>query len=307
MKHAKTNIFDRIAVRQHRDRAAKTMDDHNFLFCEISERLSDRLGNVRKQFDLALDLGCHRGELGRMVDRHNNVRKIVYSDLSYSMVSLSPTPSLVADEEVLPFKDSCFDLITSALTLHWVNDLPGAISQIARCLKPDGLFLAAMFGGNTLAELRRSLFSAEAEISSRVYPRVSQFVNLRDLGDLLLRADLKLPVVDIDRVNVTYPNALALMSELRGMGESNAAHARPHHFTKSSVLRGAQRHYSKDTPSRDSPITAQFDIIYLAAWKSHKGQPLPLAPGTASVSLAEALDTSGAIDRGVGRSFRQNE
>ncbi|SVB70939.1 uncharacterized protein METZ01_LOCUS223793, partial [marine metagenome] len=155
------NIFDRAAVRLHRDRAAPHMDRHEFLLREVGKRLADRLENIKRTFQHTLDLGCHRGELSEILAQRMDIKWIVNCDLSFLMASLSPKPRLVADEESLPFQNNCFDMVTSLLSLHWVNDLPGALVEVARCLKPDGLFLAAMFGVETLAELRHSLLEAE--------------------------------------------------------------------------------------------------------------------------------------------------
>ena len=297
------NIFDRAAIRRHRDRAAAGMDQHDFLLREVGQRLADRLQNIKRRFPRALDLGCHRGELGKILVHRDDIECIVNCDPSFGMVALSPEPRLVADEDALPFQNNCFDLVMSLLSLHWVNDLPGALIQVARCLKSDGLFLAAMFGGETLVELRRSLIEAEVKTRGRAYPRVSPFVNIRDLGNLLQRADFTMPVVDIDQITVTYPNTLALMTELRGMGESNAIHQRPRHFTARSTLQALGEFYPESTSSPDGRISAVFQIVYLTAWKKHTGQPRPLSPGSAKTRLADALgaieQTTGAISRSV--------
>lgn len=291
------DVFDRAAIRRHRDRAAARMDQHDFLLREVGHRLADRLQNIKRRFPHALDLGCHRGELGKILVHRDDIECIVNCDPSFGMVTLSPGPRLVADEDALPFQSSCFDLVMSLLSLHWVNDLPSALIQVARCLKSDGLFLAAMFGGETLVELRRSLLEAEVKTRGRVYPRVSPFVDIRDLGDLLQRADFTMPVVDIDQITVTYPNTFALMAELRGMGESNATHHRPRHFTAPSTLQAVGEFYPESTRGPDGRISALFQIVYLTAWKKHAGQPRPLSPGSAKTRLADAL---GAVEQSTG-------
>ena len=285
------NIFDRAAVRLHRDRAAPGMGQHDFLLREIGQRLTDRLQGIKRRFPCALDLGCHRGELGKMLAHRGDIECIVNCDPSSGMVALAPGPRLVADEDSLPFQNNCFDLVVSLLSLHWVNDLPGALIEVARCLKPDGLFLAAMFGGETLIELRRSLIEAELKTGIQTYPRVSPFGEVRDLGGLLQRADLKMPVVDIDQIMVSYPNVLTLMEELRGMGESNAVQDRSRHFTARSTLKAAAEFYPQTISKPDGRINARFQIVYLTAWKAHAAQPRPLSPGSANTRLVDALDT----------------
>ena len=283
------NIFDRAAVRLHRDRAAPHMDRHDFLLREVGKRLADRLENIKRTFQHTLDLGCHRGELSEILAQREDIKWIVNCDLSFLMASLSPKPRLVADEESLPFQNNCFDMVTSLLSLHWVNDLPSALVEVARCLKPDGFFLAAMFGVETLVELRHSLLEAEETTFGRVYPRVSPFVLPRDVGGLLQRAGFAMPVVDTEQITVTYPNTLALMEELRGMGEGNATQGRPRHFTARSVLQHTAQLYPADTNNSDGRIAAHFQIVYLAAWKKHKAQPHPLTPGSAKKHLSDIL------------------
>ena len=182
-----------------------------------------------------------------MLAHRRDIECVVNCDPSFGMAALSPGPRLVADEDSLPFKSNCFDMVMSLLSLHWVNDLPKAIIEVARCLRPDGLFLAAMFGGETLIELRRSLIQAECKTSSQTYPRVSPFCEVRDLGDLLQRAGFAMPVVDIDQIMVSYPSVLNLMKDLRGMGESNAVQHRPRHFATRSTLESVAGFYPLKT------------------------------------------------------------
>ncbi len=290
MTHS-VNIFDRAAVRLHRDRAAPGLDRHDFLLREVGQRLEERLQSIKRRFPRALDLGCHRGELGNILTHHRDIECIVNCDPSFGMAALSPRPRLVADEDSLPFPGNCFDMVMSLLSLHWVNDLPGAIREVARCLRPDGLFLAAMFGGETLIELRRSLIQAECKTSNKAYPRVSPFCEVRDLGNLLQRAGFAMPVVDIDQILVSYPNVLNLMKDLRGMGESNAVRHRPRHFTTRSTLESVAEFYPINIDEPNGRINARFHIVYLTAWKAHAEQPHPLSPGSAKTRLAEALDT----------------
>ena len=189
-------IFNRTAIRRNRDRAAKNLRSHDFLFVESAERLTDRLRDFPRSFPLALDLGCHGGELARCLAGRDKIKTLIQTDFSPSMAQLAATqqePAVVCDEEALPFVESKFDLVLSNLSLHWVNDLPGTFIQIRRALKPDGLFMAALLGGRTLNELRTALYLAESELEGGLSPRVSPLIDVRDLGNLMTRAGFALP------------------------------------------------------------------------------------------------------------------
>ncbi|MCH8154628.1 MAG: methyltransferase domain-containing protein, partial [Proteobacteria bacterium] len=201
------HVFDRALLRRRRDRAAAGLRAHDFLFAEAAERLADRLDDVTRKFAFALDLGCHDGTLSRVLAGRGGIETLVQCDLSPAMARAAATngaPTLAADEEALPFAPESFDLIVSVLGLHWVNDLPGALIQIRRALKPDGLFLGALLGGATLTELRTALIEAELAEEGGASPRVAPFAELRDAGGLLQRAGFALPGADSDRIAVSY-------------------------------------------------------------------------------------------------------
>lgn len=290
-------IFDRRVVRRHRERAAAAIDAHDFLIREVAERLLERLEDIRRRFPTALDLGCHHGVVAELLAESptslGGVERLLQADLSPAMAGLAAArgPVVVADEEALPFAEASLDLVTSVLSLHWVNDLPGTLLQVARALKPDGLFLAAMIGGESLKELREALLQAESEVEGGVSPRVSPFADVRDLGGLLQRAGFALPVVDVDSITVTYPSALALMNDLRGMGESGADRNRRRAFSRRETLLRAAALYHERHADDAGRIPATFEVLYLTAWAPDASQPKPLAPGSAAQSLAEALDS----------------
>ena len=293
-------VFDRRAVRRHRARAARTFASHDFLVREVSERLAERLRDVTRAFPRALDLGCHAGTLARVLSGREQVHALVQCDLAPEMVRLAAdtgAPSLAADEEALPFAPASFDLVLSALSLHWVNDLPGSLLQLRHMLKPDGLLLVAMLGGETLRELRAALMEAEILEEDGASPRVSPFAEVRDAGSLLQRAGFALPVVDKDTIPVTYPNALALMRELRGMAETNAVRTRRKSFTRRSTLLRAAALYEQKFADAQGRIAATFEVIYLTAWAPAPDQPKALRPGSARTRLADAL---GAEERPAG-------
>jgi NADH dehydrogenase [ubiquinone] 1 alpha subcomplex assembly factor 5 len=197
----------------------------------------------------------------------------------------------VASPEFLPLAPGSVDAVLSCLALHWVNDLPGALLQLRHALKPDGLLLAALLGGETLQELRAALLEAELAEEGGAGPRVSPMAELRDMAGLLQRAGFAMPVADLDTITVTYADALALMRDLRRMGETNALLERRKSFTRRSTLLGAARLYAERHAGADGRIPATFQVIFLAAWAPHASQPKPLRPGSARARLADALGT----------------
>jgi SAM-dependent methyltransferase len=279
-------VFDRQRLRQHRDRAARSLPAHDFLLREVAARLADRLDDINRSFAVALDLGCHTG--GTALRRAETT---IRCDLSYEMARRAGECAVVADEELLPFGPETIDLAVSNLSLHWVNDLPGALLQLRRTLRPDGLFLAAMLGDGTLAELRDCLMQAEIEVAGGVSPRVSPFAELRDLGGLLQRAGFALPVADRDRIVVTYDDAMKLFADLRGMGETNALAEQRRTFTGRDLFLRAAALYRERYGDATGRIPATFDVVYLHGWAPHASQQRPRAPGSAQSRLANALQS----------------
>jgi SAM-dependent methyltransferase len=200
-------------------------------------------------------------------------------------------PTVAADEENLPFAPASFDLIVSNLALHWANDLPGALVQIRRALKPDGMFLAAIFGGGTLSELRQAMMEAELVEEGGSSPRVSPHADVRDAGALLQRAGFALPVVDRERITVTYEHAFGLMSDLRSMGEANSLIERRKSFTRRGTMLSTAEAYLKRFADNTGRLIANFEIVFLTAWAPATDQPQPAQPGSATHSLAAALRT----------------
>ena len=210
-----------------RDRFASEIGSADFLLRRAAEDMMIRLQSILRDFPRALDLGCHHGIVTEMLLADQRIGTVISADLCSAFATQSPSPTIVCDEEFLPFAISSLDLIVSALTLHHVNDLPGTLIQIRRALKPDGLFLAAILGGQTLHELRTVLAQAEEEIDGGASPRIAPFADVRDLGALLQRAGFALPVTDADHVNVTYPTMFELMRDIRAMGASNVLGGTP--------------------------------------------------------------------------------
>ena len=284
-------VFDRAAVRAHRDRAAAGFaGGGDFLVREVGERLVSRLEDVKRRFAHVLDLGCHSGQLGPMLRRQAEPDLLIEADLSLAMAARASGPArLVADEEWLPIRADSLDLVVSALSLHWVNDLPGSLVQIRQALKPDGLLLAAILGGETLFELREAFLQAEAGQEGGARPHVSPFPDVQTLGALLQRTGFALPVVDSDRMTVTYESAEALMRDLRAMGEANAATGRARHFARRATFRAAADRYGETFGGADGRIPATFQVLYLTGWHPHESQQQPARRGSGTVDLGEAL------------------
>jgi SAM-dependent methyltransferase len=279
-------VFDPAAHRRHRSRAAAAAGAGDFLFAASADRLAETLGEIKRRFPRVLDLGSRGGLLGERLKGIGGIEHVVDADPASAFA-----PAVTIDAEALPFAAGSFDLVLSNLLLHWANDLPGALLQIRHALKPDGLFLGALFGGETLTELREAWIAAEADIENGASPRISPFADARDLAGLLQRAGFALPVVDNDRIDVTYADALALMRDLRLMGETNATRERRRSFTRRATLMRMAEIYRERFADADGRIHARFEIVTLTAWAPHESQPKPLRPGSAEARLAHALDT----------------
>lgn len=295
-------IFDRRIVRRHRDRAAARyaglVETRNpeFLHEEMTTRLLERLGEVKERFADCLYLGCRHGAATRQLAARDGMQRVVQADLSPVMAASARSnnrffPAVCLDEEALPFAEGSFDLVFAPLSLHWANDLPGVLIQLRRLLRPNGLMLAALFGGMSLTELREALGEAELANEGGLSPRVSPFADVRDGGDLLQRAGFALPVVDRERIGVTYEHAFSLMMDLRNMGETNAVMERRKTFSRRETLIGSADVYLKRFADRSGRLHATFEVICLTAWSPGPDQPQPLRPGSATSRLADALET----------------
>ena len=291
------DIFDRALLVRRRDRVAAEARAHEFLLARVADDLIERLAAVQRRFPVALDLGAYHGLVGRRLRQVPGIDMVVDAEPSARLLAQCDGPRVRASEEALPFRDQSLDLVVSALSLHLVNDLPGALVQIRRALKPDGLFLAALLGGRTLTELRNALLAAEEELEGGASPRVAPFADVQDLGALLQRARFALPVVDADTVTVSYADPLALMREVRAMGAANALRARRRAPLRRATLMRALALYQERFGLPNGRVPATFEIITLTAWAPHESQQQPLQPGTAKMRLADAL---GTVERPAG-------
>lgn len=285
-------LFDRDRVARNRNRAAAQFANYDFLKARVSSDIADRLADTSHVFPRALDLGAHDGQLAGLIRAGKQVETVEAGDLSERMVALAEAGGLHArlmDEENPGLAAGSYDLIVSALSLHWVNDLPGALIQIRNALKPDGLFLGALFGAGTLAELRACLMEAETELRGGVAPRVSPLPGLRDMASLMQRAGYALPVVDRDTVVVRYADPMTLLEDLKGMGERAAFSAGTMRPLTRSVLHRALQLYREGFSDVDGKVRATFEIVHLSGWHPADSQPKPLKPGSARASLADAV------------------
>lgn len=279
-------IFDRALVRVRRDRAAAGFADYAFLYDEVCQRLAERLELIQRTFPKALVLGARTGGMAALLQGRFGIETLVQAEFSERMAARQGGGlPVVADEELLPFGDASLDLVVSPLSLHTTNDLPGALAQARRALKPDGLLLAGLFGLGTLAPLRDAFLSAEAELGQGSSPHVAPFTDVRDGGSLLQRAGFALPVADAETVTVTYENPMRLLADLHGMGESNVLANRARGAMRRDVLfQAVQRLAGRAIP---------FEIVFLTGWAPDKSQQQPLAPGSGRVSLARTLGDGG--------------
>jgi len=284
-------IFDRALIRKRR-RRANTLGAAPFLLDRAADDLADRLSAVLRRFDVAVDLGTPTDAVRKALARVGSVGTIVTVRTAYDRQSPTANEKIVvADEESLPFRDGSLDLVVSVLALQFVNDLPGTLIQICRALKPDGLFTAALIGGETLTELRQAFAAAESEIEGGASPRVAPFADLRDLGALLQRAGFALPVTDVDRVCVRYDSVFALMHDLRRMAATNALIERRRAPLRRATLLRMAEIYAARFADADGRLRATFEIVWLSGWAPHPSQQQPLRPGSAQARLADALGT----------------
>ena len=274
-------IFDRKLLRA-RQRRARALGAEAFLLDRVAGELGERLSAVLRPFDHAVDLGTPTDAVRRVLYAGGKIATLVAAEPSATL-------GVAADEEALPFADGSLDLVVSALSLQFVNDLPGTLIQIRRALKADGLLLAAMIGGDSLIELREAFAEAETEIEGGVSPRVAPFADVRALGALLQRAGFALPVVDSDRLTVRYPTVIALLHDLRHMGATNVLSERRRTPLRRATLQRMTEIYARRFADADGRLRATFEIVWLSGWAPHDSQQKPLKPGTAAQRLADAL------------------
>ncbi|XP_054146103.1 arginine-hydroxylase NDUFAF5, mitochondrial [Melozone crissalis] len=297
------NPFDRRLKRKQKNWAALQAEPAkcDYLREEVGGRIADRVFDITRTFPLALDVGSGRGYIAQHLTKET-VEKLIQVDIAENALknaieSEIPTIKVVADEEFLPFKEDTFDLVVSSLSLHWVNDLPKAFKEIHQVLKPDGVFIGAMFGGDTLYELRCSLQLAELEREGGFSPHVSPFTAVADLGHLLSRAGFNTLTVDTDEIQVNYPGLFEVMEDLQGMGESNCSWNRKPLLHRETMLAAAAI-YQEMYGNSNGSVPATFQIYYMIGWKYHESQAKPAQRGSATVSFGDLAKIEGLLKRG---------
>lgn len=292
------DVFDRKAKTLQRDWAAKIKDGHvyDYIKNEIGDRVADRVYDITRTFSNCVELGCGKGHVTKHLGKEN-VKMVYQCDISSKMLAQSTiseeihTFKMVVDEEHLPFADNTIELFVSSLNFHWINNLPGVFQQIHSALKPDGVLIASLFGGETLFELRSSFQLAENEREGGFSPHISPFARVRDIGDLMTTAGYSMLTIDTDEIVVNYPTMFELLEDLRGMAETNVAWNRKLSINRDSLL-AASAIYSGVYGNPDHTIPATFEIIYLIGWKPHESQAKPAKRGSGQISMKTISELS---------------
>lgn len=300
-------VFDRKAkvIQKQRAAIAEDISVYEYIKDEIGYRLSDRLFDIKRQFNSVVDLGCGYGHVSKHISI-DNVKELIMCDICQEILDKAQNPEpdikvskIIVDAEKLPFENNSIDLLISCLNLHWVNNLPSTFLQIKNCLKNDGVFLGAMFAGDTLYELRSALQLAGIERDGGVAPRISPFVRLRDVGALMQSAGFSMLTLDTDEIIIRYPSMFELMWDLKGMGENNAVLQRPLRLNKNTMFSAATLYdklYGCQEKNSDiKGIPATFQILYMIGWKPDPSQPKPLPRGSGQISIKDIGDLENIV------------
>lgn len=310
------DVFDRKAKTLHRERAAAMEDPTSFDYIkeEIGYRVADRVMDVSRPLEVCVDVGCGRGYVTRHLSgpgQGRSIKKVYALEMSKSMLDQMEYPPeeegieveiILMDEDSarLPFDDESVDLVTSSLSAHWVNDLPGLFKEVRRILKKDGVFIGSLFGGDTLFELRCSLQMAEVEREGGFASHVSPFVQVQDLGNLLNRTGFTMLTIDSDEMIVGFPTVFQLMRDLKGMAENNASWNRKSHLHRDTIV-ATDAIYRELYPHEQGGIQATFQVQYWIGWKPDPSQPKPLKPNqSADISLKDIYKLDEVVSQKMG-------
>ncbi|KAH8156525.1 hypothetical protein CIB48_g11718 [Xylaria polymorpha] len=313
-------VFNRHTKWSQKERAARDVENSrtaDYLRDEVAIRVCERLLDIKRHYPRVLDFGANSCNIARALTRENpdpnpetpisdpiakKIGHLLAVDSSESMLyrdadhefnkQINMTREVLASEETLPYDANTFDLVLSSLSMHWINDLPGVLAQINNVLKPDCAFIGAMFGGDTLYELRTSLQLAEQERRGGISPHVSPLADVRDVGGLLGKAGFKMLTVDVDDIIVDYPDSFALMQDLQAMGENNAVLGREMGPIQRDVLLATDAIYRELHGNEDGTLPATFRLVHMIGWKESKDQAQPLPRGSGEVSLKDILETN---------------
>jgi NADH dehydrogenase [ubiquinone] 1 alpha subcomplex assembly factor 5 len=282
-------LFDRAQLRKLRARRVADFARADFLHREAVESVAESLHFIARAFPTVVELGAHSGLLGEAVSLRAGTQHYIACDLAEAALSRLEGARICADEELLPFAENSVDAVLSILSLQWVNDLPGTLAQIHRMLKPDGLFIAVVPGGETLSELRATFAMVESVRTGGIHPRVAPFIDVRDAGALLQRAGFALPVADSDTLTITYPHLFGLMDDLRSAAQTNMLQQQVQHFTPRGFFADATAHYAEHYKNAEGELTATVELITLTGWKPAANQQQPAKRGSGKISLVKAL------------------
>lgn len=284
-------IFDRGELLKKRSRIYQSSEPCDFLWAWVGQQITDRLAEIKRTFPTALEIGTHTPH--NIQTEWKNISSIeTLFQMDLVSQGVRRNTFLIGDEEYLPFGPQTLDLALSNLTLHSVNDLPGTLIQIRSALKADGFFCAALFGGETLWQLKEAISQTELSRKNGLSPRIFPFADKQQMGSLMQRAGFALPVIDSDILTVTYPDIYKLMHDLRGMGESNIIQQRDKSYPGRHFFDDIQTYYAQHFSDKDHLLEAHFEIIFITGWAPHSSQQKPLRPGSAKNRLADALNTS---------------
>jgi len=303
-------VFDRAMKHTQRNVAATRPDSHDYDYLrdQVALYLVDRLSDIKRKFPVAADIGCNTGNIGKYLSQEGGIETLIQIDSSEKMLYRdvhkpqgwgTDNPANIkreikrihADEENLPLEENSINLAMSSLSMHWLNDLPGMMKQICKALKPDGCFIGAMLGGNTLQELRSAFAVADMERKGGVSPHVSPFTRPSDIGELLTQAGFALPTVDTDTLVVKYPDMFTLIDHLSGMGETSVSLSRAPYLSRDVALAAAAA-YQGMYADEQGLIPCTFQVLYMIGWSPHTSQPQPLERGTGQVKIEDALRTN---------------
>ena len=267
------NIFEISQIILNRNRCAKNFDSFSHIKNLSTERLIERILEIKTSFSKILDIGCHNGEVAKFLKKNKiNFQNLTQSDYSLEFLKNSEkygNTSLLINE-ILPFEEEEFDMVLSSFFLHWINDLYGFLKQINLIIRPGGVFIGALAGGDSLIELRNSITKAETEISGGNRQRFSPMINIKDLGMLLQRANFDLTVVDSEKVKIIYKNIFDIMYDLRGMGEQNTTFNRNKFFTNKKLFNLADQIYRNNYVNNEGKLLNTIEIIFFIGWKKIK-------------------------------------
>ena len=291
------DLFEFPALGQRRDRAMRLgfagadPGGADFLYREVAALIAERLGEINRDFPRVALIGTGAGVVAEAVEGALAAPDTRLTQLDPSPAMAAAAGAEVLESDVLPLEPGAHDLVVSTLLLHAMNDPVGQLIQMRLALKPDGLMLAALFGGQTLNELRTSLAEAESEVEGGLSMRVAPMAEIRDLGALLQRAGYAMPVADSEKLTVTYATPLHLMRELRAMGETNILTGRRRQPMRRATLQRAAEIYARHFGTPEGRVRATFEVVFLTGWAPGPDQPEPLRPGSAKMRLADALGT----------------